>query len=411
MSAAEDLDRLAHASEAESMQATGPTVKIIKASTIKPEPIRWLWEGWLARGKLHILAGAPGTGKTTISMAMAATVTTGGRWPDGSCCPTGNVLIWSGEDDPQDTLVPRLLAAGANSDRVFFVGETQHKPGETRAFDPAHDLAALQRALVTAGNVRLMIVDPVVSAVNGDSHKNTEVRRALQPLVDMASKLDCVMLGISHFSKSTGGKDPAERVTGSVAFSAMARVVLATAKTQSEDGERAQVLARAKSNIGPDHGGFVYHFEQCELEQSKGVFASRILWGEALAGSARELLGDDNAGGEDDSERKDAKRFLIGLLENGPLPSKTIRGDTEGAGYSWATIRRAQRDLGIEVTKEGMKGGWFWSLPRRCSQTAEDAQQNKVSTFGKFEHLQDQVGQSDANWLAAYEQHDVELDL
>lgn len=96
-------------------------VVLVKGSDLRPQPVRWLWQYWLALGKLHILAGAPGQGKTTIALAMAATVTIGGHWPDGSRCAPGNVLIWSGEDDPEDTLLPRLLAAGADDERCHFI--------------------------------------------------------------------------------------------------------------------------------------------------------------------------------------------------------------------------------------------------------------------------------------------------
>ena len=99
------------------------TVELVNAASIKPEPVSWLWDGWLARGKLHILAGRPGCGKTTLGLGLAATLTAAGRWPDGARChQPGDVVIWSGEDDPADTLVPRLLAAGADLRRVHFVG-------------------------------------------------------------------------------------------------------------------------------------------------------------------------------------------------------------------------------------------------------------------------------------------------
>ena len=95
------------------------------AASLKPEPVSWLWREWMALGKLHILAGAPGQGKTTIALAFMATVTSGGRWPDGSRGPVGNVLMWSGEDDPADTLLPRLMAMGADVARVFFITDTR----------------------------------------------------------------------------------------------------------------------------------------------------------------------------------------------------------------------------------------------------------------------------------------------
>jgi hypothetical protein len=95
------------------------TVRLLNGGDLEPEVIRWLWDGWLARGKLHVMAGAPGTGKTTIALALAATISTGGRFPDGARCEAGNVLIWSGEDDPKDTLLPRLLAMGADRKRII----------------------------------------------------------------------------------------------------------------------------------------------------------------------------------------------------------------------------------------------------------------------------------------------------
>ena len=151
---------------------------------VKPVPIQWLWHFWIALGKLMILAGAPGAGKTTIVLALAATLSRGGKWPDGSRCEPGNVLIWSGEDDMADTLVPRLLAMGADMSKVYFITGAR-VDGETVPFDPARDMVTLNAKAKEIGDVKLLMVDPVASAVAGDSHKNGEVRRALQPLVDL----------------------------------------------------------------------------------------------------------------------------------------------------------------------------------------------------------------------------------
>ncbi len=150
-------------------------VALIRGDSVTPEALRWLWDGWLAAGKFHVLAGQPGTGKTTLALAFAATVSSGGRWPDGTRAEPGNVLIWSGEDDAKDVLVPRLRAMNADMERIFFVGTVQ-VGGESRAFDPATDLPALAHKLLSIGGARLLIVDPIVSAVSGDSHKNAETR-------------------------------------------------------------------------------------------------------------------------------------------------------------------------------------------------------------------------------------------
>ena len=342
-------------------------VQLEQASSLKIIPIRWLWQGWLARGKLQILAGSPGTGKTTIAMSLAATVSSAGCFPCGTPANRGNVLIWTGEDDPSDTLAPRLVASGAELANVFFVRGTV-VDGEQRSFDPGRDIRLLVVEAKRIGNVQLLIVDPVVSAIIGDGHKANDVRRGLQPLVDLAQILDCAVLGITHFSKGSSGRDPLERVMGSQAFGALARVVLVAAKeASSEEGSPPRrFVARAKSNIGPDGGGFDYQLHQTELESHKGVVAAYVAWQGAIQGSARDLLGAvevDEAGGDDASERNDAKQFLTSLLSDGPLPVRGIKADAVGAGYSWRTIERAKKDAGIEARKLGLKEGWVWALP------------------------------------------------
>lgn len=380
----------------------GQSVELLRASDIVPEPIDWLWDGWLAAGKMHIFGGAPGTGKTTIALALAATLSNGGCWPDGSRSPVGNIVMWSGEDDPTDTLIPRLILAGADLSRIHFVSEVRDG-GERRSFDLARDMEPLRRSLAAIGDVRLLIVDPIVSAISSDSHKNAEVRRGLQPLVDLALSMRCVLLGITHFSKGTSGRDPVERITGSLAFGALARVVLVAAKhqTEGEDGRTVRLFLRAKSNIGPDDGGYEYDLHQAELPTHPGIHSSLVQWGDPVTGAARELLAmaDAPQGDGETSALAEAKRFLSDLLAEGPLPSKTIKADTDGAGHTWPTIRRAQKALGIEAVKDGMKGGWLWQMPgqeaarailasAKTLKNTEDAQQNDMSAFGKVEHLQ-----------------------
>lgn len=372
----------AQRSEHQADEGNAPTVEyardvnLIRASDVTPEAIAWLWNGWLAAGKMHVFGGAPGTGKTTISMGLAATVTTGGRWPDGSRSTAGNVVIWSGEDDPADTLIPRLALSGADLSRVYFISDIR-EGNERRSFDPARDMEPLRRKLAEIGGVKLLIVDPVVSAIAGDSHKNAEVRRGLQPLVDLAGAMRCALLGITHFSKGTGGRDPVERLTGSLAFGALARVVLVAAKHQEEgeDGRTVRLFCRAKSNIGPDDGGFEYDLHQAELKTHPGIFASSVLWGEAVEGAARELLATADATGDDGEggTLADAKRFISDLLADGPMRAGEIFKDADQAGYSKRSIQRAANAIKVERHKDGMKGGWSWRLPPKMPSIPEGA--------------------------------------
>jgi putative DNA primase/helicase len=344
------------------------SVKLIRADSIAPRAISWVWPGWLAKGKLHILGGAPGTGKTTITLSFASSVSCGGDWPDGSRCgKPGNVVMWSGEDDPADTLVPRLIATGADLGRVHFVGDVIER-GKTRAFDPARDIERLRSAIKQAGGADLLIVDPIVSAVSGDSHKNSETRRALQPLVDLASETGAALIGITHLSKGTRGLDPVERLTGSLAFGALARVVMIAVRTVDKDTAKSErALCRAKSNIGPDEGGFAYELRH--QEPVPGIHTSSVMFLKAIEGTAREILGEAEAEPEeaDNGERNStvAGDFLITLLVDGKKPVAEIKDAANAHCHPWRTVERAKTKLGVRAVREGFGKGahWMWEMP------------------------------------------------
>jgi hypothetical protein len=334
-------------------------VELISGSSLNIEPIRWLWDGFLARGKFHILAGAPGTGKTTIGIALCSTLSVGGRWPDGTAAPRGEVLVWSGEDDAGDTLLPRFVSMGADLDRVHFIGDVG-KGSARRAFDPSEDMQALVAAARSVSDVALLLIDPIVNALGAaDSHKNTETRRALQPVVDVAAELGAAVLGISHFSKGTAARDPIERITGSIAFGALPRVVFGAARS-AEDGSRRFV--RCKSNIGPDGGGFEYALRQDALPNHPNVVASRVEWARSLEGPARELLAVAEAteSPEERSELREAEAFLLAELAEGRMPSKKLTADARAAGISERTLKRARRSMGVLSKKDGDR--WYLSL-------------------------------------------------
>lgn len=368
-----------------------PAIRLIRGDQLRLAPVTWLWGGWLARGKFHVVAGAPGTGKTTLALALAATLTRGGRWPDGTPSQAADVAIWSGEDGLEDTLAPRLLAMGADLRRIHFVDGCTDAGGH-RAFDPAMDADLLNDTFHGLSSPpALLIVDPIVSAVAGDSHQGSVVRRSLQPLVDLAMAHRCAILGISHFSKGTQGRDPTERVTGSHAFGALARVVMVTAKLpNTEHGGR--LLARAKSNLGTDSGGFRYDLETVELELHPGIHTTRVLWGEALEGSARDLLSlaetpDDDADVE--GSNRDVDNFVRDCLADGPLEASAMQREARDAGYSWDQVKRASVRVGVEKQKPSFKSGWLWTLRREhdaegSTEGSEGSTQKKPAPFAPF---------------------------
>jgi putative DNA primase/helicase len=145
-------------------------IKVTMGSKVKPEAVAWLWKDWLAHGKLHILAGRPGSMKTTTALSFAAAIAVGGKWPDGKPASRGKVIVWSGEDAVEDTLLPRFLAAGGNPDQIAFVSGVE-EDGRKRSFDPSRDIGDLVSVCDQIGNVHLVIIDPIVAVAKGDSQK------------------------------------------------------------------------------------------------------------------------------------------------------------------------------------------------------------------------------------------------
>jgi putative DNA primase/helicase len=347
-------------------------VELISLEDLKMEPTDWAWAGWLARGQLHLIAGVPEAGKTTIALKLAATQSSGGLWPDGTKAEPGNVLIWTGEDDPARTIKPRLVAMGADLSKVLIVKAKRDNDGKLITFDPSMDLPALAlRAKEMPGGVDMLSVDPIVSVIGGkvDNGNNAGHREKLQPLVDFGEEMKCVVIGITHFTKGTIGKNPIDRVTGSLAFGAVARIVLAATKNASGDPERMFLMA--KNNLGPPRGGYGYSIVGGQLKEDERIIASRIVWGETLEGSARDLLAqaeDDGKhhgkGGRRHEVDLGAKAFLEKALSAGERQAKDVIAEAVQAGFSQDKISRDATDIGVIKWKRGFgtTGEWMWKL-------------------------------------------------
>jgi putative DNA primase/helicase len=330
-------------------------------------PIVWIWEGWLAKGAIHLIAGVPEAGKTSIALKIAATLSSGDSWPDWTKAKPGHVLIWTGEDDPERTIKPRLIQMGADAKKISIVKGTHDEDGKLRPFNPSTDLPGLAlTAKDIPGGIDLLIVDPIASVIGGkvDNSNNAGHREKLQPLVDFAEDMDCAVIGVTHFTKGTIGKDPIDRVTGSLAFGAVARVVFAATKNQSGEPERMFIMA--KNNLGPTLGGFGYSIVGAPLLEDQRIIASRIVWGERLEGSARDLLAEAEDSGKDDTgAAASAQAFLFAALKDGERLQTDVAAEGGALGFSSTRLFRASKTLHIIKRRAGFggEGGWMWRLP------------------------------------------------
>ena len=328
-------------------------------------PIVWIWEGWLAKGAIHLIAGVPEAGKTSIALKIAATLSSGDSWPDWTKATSGHVLIWTGEDDPERTIKPRLIQMGADPKKISIVKGTHDEDGKLRPFNPSTDLPGLAlTAKDIPGGIDLLIVDPIASVIGGkvDNSNNAGHREKLQPLVNFAEDMDCAVLGVTHFTKGTIGKDPIDRVTGSLAFGAVARIVLVATKNQSGEPERMFIMA--KNNLGPTLGGFGYSIVGAALMEDQRIIASRIVWGERLEGTARDLLAEAEDNGKDDTGKAaSAQAFLFAALKDGERPQTDVADEGGALGFSATRIFRASKTIHVIKRKEDFSGRWMWKLP------------------------------------------------
>jgi hypothetical protein len=370
-----------------------------RLSDIQAKPISWLWPGRIARGKLTIIAGNPGLGKSQITASIAAIVTTGGIWPvDGERSTPGDVIFLTAEDDPADTLRPRLEAAGADLQRIHVVdgvviGYRGDGSRVDKVFSLESDLRALESKLTELGTVAAVFIDPITAYLGRtDSHKNSEVRGVLAPLGEMASRHNAAIMGVSHLNK-TGGAQALMRVMGSLAFVAAARATYLVADDLQDKARR--LFLPMKNNIGPDSSGLAFRIEGVTVPSQAGPLSTShvICESEPVSVTADEVMSQSSTQ-EETTRLTEAVDWLQEVLGSGPISSTTVEERARFAGITKSTLRRAKARLGIESKKSDMEGGWCWTLPSARPKmliNSEDAHQKNVSTFGKFEHLHTQT--------------------
>lgn len=345
----------------------------IRADEVEIVPLKWAWHERIPIGKYTLIAGEQCVGKSLTTCSIAAIVTTGDEWPDGTGkAEKGDVVILSAEDDPGDTLVPRLKAAGADLERVRIIKSMMKpKAGEqSRVFDLALDLKQLAEAAATMPNVKLFIIDPI-SAYLGtkvDSYKNTEVRATLTPLAEWAAKHDAAILAISHFNKGGTG-NALSRIIDSQAFTAAARSTWIMVREQKPSGDgptgRVLMISPKNTNAPADLPGMVYRIKGHEFtHKGKTIKTVRIVWDGTTKVTADEAM-QKVAKPREAPARDAAQIWLLDRLKAGPVPRATIEEDARGNGHSMRTVQDAKAVLGVISEKEGFgaEGPWVWRLP------------------------------------------------
>jgi energy-coupling factor transporter ATP-binding protein EcfA2 len=353
------------------------TLVMTRASDIEPQRINWLWPNRIATGKLSLIAGNPGLGKSQLVTHLASVVSNGADWPNGEgTSPLGNVIVFSAEDDAADTLVPRLIAAGANLDRVQIVEGVKVPNGE-KQFHLADDIETLCDAIDRIGDVRLVTIDPVTAYLGSDqkvdSHKNASVRSALAPLQSRAARLDFAAVGVSHLNKG-GGTEALMRVLGSMAFVAAARAAFLVV---AENGTTRSLFIPMKNNIGTQQSGLAFRMVTRTI--IGGIEAPAIEFdSDEITATADEALADsvgrDGGADQDKSSVGEAMSFVRDLLREGAVASREMFERGKEAGISKRSIERAKSSLGVTAHHRGDggpsgRGEWIWELPTQISFT------------------------------------------
>jgi hypothetical protein len=325
-----------------------PSLPLRRVADVQPEPMSWLWPGWLPLGKLAVLEGDPGAGKSTLALTIAATVTQGGFWPDGSRCEhPGAVVVLSAEDGLADTIRPRLEAACADLTRVHAV-ELDCGGGPVTLADPRVE------ATLRGVDARLLVVDVLAAFLPAatDAYKDADVRRILAPLADVAARTRTTVLLLRHLRKAGEGK-AIHRGGGSIGIIGAARSAMLAAP--DPDDPTLRVLASVKSNLALAPPSITYRLVD---DPARGCAVLR--WVGLSGRGADDLL---VAPGRGDA-LNDAAGWLREYLaeHGGSAPSAEVKRAAAAAGISVRTLARAARVVGVIKESGGYPRGTTWRI-------------------------------------------------
>ena len=346
----------------------GRTLTLTAASTIEVRPVHWLFDERIPLGEVTLLGGREGIGKSTAAYTFAADVTRG-QLPGKYAGTPKSVIVVATEDSWAHTIAPRLIAAGADLDRVYRVDVTTPEGGDASVSLP-HDLPALEDA-VRQVDAALILLDPLMSrlAASLDTHKDAEVRRALEPLVAVAGRSGASVLGIIHVNKSHS-TDPLTLLMGSRAFAAVSRAVLFVAADPDDDEIR--LLGQAKNNLGrQDLPTLTFRIESAHIANTDEgpVWTSRLRWCGEREGSIRDVLQAADETPESRSAGDDAKDWMHDWLtsKGGSDLSATIKTEGAKAGHKPRRLHDARRKLKATVERDGFGGPTRWVGPTRAA--------------------------------------------
>jgi putative DNA primase/helicase len=335
---------------------------VVTASEIQPELIEWLWEDRIPFGKLTLFSGNPDLGKSLVTLDIAGRATTGRDWPDGeNAAPPCDALILTAEDDPRDTIVPRLMACGANLKRVHFLTSTIKTNGKrqqsAREFQLDEDVQLLNQHLLRHPEIRLVIIDPISNYLGGASiNKEQEVRRVLSPLAKVMADTGCAGITVGHFNKSLG-VSAIHKTGGAVGLVGIQR--MAWGFIRSPDDADVTLMLRVKGNLSKSKGGLRYRIKTRQVSiVGQNVEQPIISWDGPTEETADGTLSVESDPGE--GKIRSAMRWVKAALTEGPRRATDIYKEAQVDGFVVSTVRTASERIGVD--KANVRGEWYWDL-------------------------------------------------
>ncbi len=323
---------------------------VIPMEEIAPREVRWLWPGFLPRGKLVLLCGDPGLGKSFITLDIAARCSRGGPWPfrDGEMGPPMRAVLISAEDDPADTIRPRLERMGADLKRISVLEGLEDAQRRVHDFVIGDHSRDLTRLLTEHPDTGLIVVDPVSAYVGAsDSYNNAQVRAMLKPLAELAADHGVCVCLVTHLRKSEAQR-LLHAAMGSLAFTAAARVVLLVAR--NPDNPETRYLMTVKSNLSTDRQGFEYRIRDGGVE-----------WVATVEGQADEVLGGGRHAETHDRQKAFVARIKAAIAEREYVPATEAEALARSLGVSYASCSRAvfKRLHGLRSVRR--ENSWYWA--------------------------------------------------